>query len=59
LLHLAPRCVCFVDALKVDTVGGFVGGDLVEPLDGFAGVGVDALGAILEALELVEGLSIY
>jgi hypothetical protein len=40
----------------VDPVRGFVGCDLVEPLDGFARVGVDALGAVLEALELVEGL---
>jgi hypothetical protein len=38
------------------TVRGFVRCDVVEPLDGFTGVGVDALGAVLEALELVEGL---
>jgi hypothetical protein len=39
----------------VDAFGGFVGRDLVEPLDGFASIGVDALSAVLEALELVEG----
>jgi hypothetical protein len=54
-LHVAPCSVCLVDALEVDAFGGFVGRDLVEPLDGFARVCVDALGAVLEALELVEG----
>jgi hypothetical protein len=57
VLHLCPRGVCFVDALEDNAAGGFVGRDFIEPLDGFAGIGVDALGAIFEAVELGEGLS--
>ena len=56
LLHLSPCSICFIDALEDNTTGGFVGRDFVEPLDGFAGIGVDAIGAIFEAMELGEGL---
>lgn len=56
MLHLSPRRVGFVDAFELDTARGFIGRDFVEPLDGFAGVGVDALSAVLEAVELGKGL---
>ena len=56
MLHLCPRRVSFVDALELDAARGFVGRDFVEPLDGFAGIGVDALSAVLEAVELSKGL---
>jgi hypothetical protein len=59
LLDLGPRGVYFFAALELDAVRDFDGGhggDVVEPLDGLAGIGVDAVAAILEALELVECL---
>jgi hypothetical protein len=57
LLHLGPCGIGLLDALKLDAVRDLAGDrrDLVEPLDGFATVGVDALGARLQAVELGEG----
>jgi hypothetical protein len=56
-LHLGPCGIGFLDALELDAVRDLAGDgrDLVEPLDGFAAVGVDALGARLQAVELGEG----
>jgi hypothetical protein len=57
LVHLGPGRVCFVDALELDAVGDFARdrGDVVEPFDGFARVGVDALSAGLQPVQLGEG----
>lgn len=55
MLHLGPGAVSFVGAFELDAACGLVGRDFIEPFDGFARVGVDALGAILEAMELGEG----
>lgn len=57
MLHLCPCSIRFIHALEDNAASGFVGRDFVEPFDGFAGIGVDALGAICEAMELGEGLS--
>ena len=56
MLHFCPGAVCLVDALELDAACSVVGRDFVEPLNGFAGIGVDALSAILQAMELGESL---
>lgn len=57
LLHLAPCGIGLVASLEMDAACGLIGRDFIEPLDGLACVGVDALVAILEAMELSECLS--
>jgi hypothetical protein len=57
LLYLAPRDVRLLDAFQFHAVSDFARHrrDLVEPFHGLAGVGVDALRAGLEAVQLGEG----
>jgi hypothetical protein len=57
LLHLGPCSILLLAALELHAVCDFAGSgrDLVEPLDGFAAIGVDTLGACLEALDVSEG----
>jgi hypothetical protein len=50
LLDLGPGSVCFVDAFKLDAARRLNSGhrgDIIEPPDGFKGIGIEALVAVL------------
>jgi hypothetical protein len=56
-LDLGPGSVRFVDAFELDAarrLDGGHGGDVIEPPNGFKGIGIEALTAILQAVELCK-----